>query len=96
MYFGPKEKNTYKTNFKFSYVSVLDSLQLQSLLQPRVSLPAIDINGRRVWLFYNAIGAVAQCPYNWGVGSAFHLMKIHISVVEAGKFPLSGGDSSTR
>ena len=26
MYFGPKEKNTYKTNFKFSYVSVLDSL----------------------------------------------------------------------
>ena len=59
MYFGPKEKNTYKTNFKFSYVSVLDSLQLQSLLQPRVSLPAIDINGRRVWLFYNAIGAVA-------------------------------------
>ena len=24
------------------------------------------------------IGAVAQCPYNWGVGSAFHPMKIHI------------------
>ena len=23
--------------------------------------------------------AVAQCPFNWGVGSAFHLMKIHIS-----------------
>ena len=37
-----------------------------------------DIIGRRVWLFYNAIGAVAQCPYNWGVGSAFHPMKIHI------------------
>ena len=31
-----------------------------------------------VWLFYNVIGAVAQCPYKWGVGSAFHCMKIHI------------------
>ena len=30
------------------------------------------------WLFYNAIGVVAQCPYKWGVGSAFHQMKIHI------------------
>ena len=38
----------------------------------------IDLNDRCVWLFYNAIGAVAQCPYNWGVGSAFHRMKIHI------------------
>ena len=60
---------------------------MQLLLQPRVSLPArhkilaqmqINVNGCRVSLFYNAIGAVAQCPYNWGVGSAFHLMKIHI------------------
>ena len=39
-----------------------------------------DIIGRHVWLFYNAIGAVAQCPYNWGVGSAFHPMKIHIFI----------------
>ena len=31
-----------------------------------------------VGLFYNAIGAVAQYPYKWGVGSAFHRMKIHI------------------
>ena len=30
-----------------------------------------DIIGRRVWLFYNAIGAVAQCTNNWGVGSVF-------------------------
>ena len=33
-----------------------------------------------VWLFYNAIGAVAHCPYKWGVGSAFHRMKIHIFI----------------
>ena len=61
---------------------------MQLLFQPRDSLSAshnmlelmqIDVNGRCVWLFYNAIGAVAQCPYNWGVGSAFHPMKIHIS-----------------
>ena len=48
--------------------------------QPRVSLMAtqnrpvwikINFNGRRFWLFYNAIGAVAQCPNNWGVGSVF-------------------------
>ena len=31
----------------------------------------INFNGRRFWLFYNAIGAVAQCPNNWGVGSVF-------------------------
>ena len=31
-----------------------------------------------VGLFYNAIGAVVQYPYKWGVGSAFHRMKIHI------------------
>ena len=61
---------------------------MKLLLQPTASLPArhsmiaseqININHRRVWLFYNEIGAVAQCPYNWGVGSAFHPMKIHIS-----------------
>ena len=34
-----------------------------------------------VGLFYNAIGAVAQYPYKWGVGSAFHRMKIHISCI---------------
>ena len=60
---------------------------MKLLLQPTASLPArhsmiasdqININHRRVWLFYNEIGAVAQCPYNWGVGSAFHPMKIHI------------------
>ena len=38
----------------------------------------INIDHRRVWLFYNEIRAVAQCPYDWGVGSAFHPMKIHI------------------
>ena len=27
------------------------------------------------------IGAVAQCPNNWGVGSAFHPMKIHILIL---------------
>ena len=30
----------------------------------------LNINGRSVWLFCNAIGAITQCPYyNWGVGS---------------------------
>ena len=38
----------------------------------------ININHCRVWLFYNEMGAVAQCPNNWGVGSAFHPKKIHI------------------
>ena len=38
-----------------------------------------NFNGRCIWLFYNKIVAVAQCPNNWGVGSAFHRMKIHIS-----------------
>ena len=35
-----------------------------------------------VWLFFflNVIGAVAQCLYKWGVGSAFHHMKIHIYI----------------
>ena len=36
-----------------------------------------NFNGCCIWLFYNKIGAVAQCPNNWGVGSAFHRMKIH-------------------
>ena len=40
----------------------------------------ININHCRVWLFYNEMGAVAQCPNNWGVGSAFHPKKIHIYV----------------
>ena len=31
-----------------------------------------------LFFFYNAIGAVAKSPYKWGVGSAFHRMKIHI------------------
>ena len=35
----------------------------------------ININHCRVWLFYNEMGAVAQCPNNWGVGSAFHPRK---------------------
>ena len=26
---------------------------------------------------------MAQCPYKWGVGSAFHRMKIHIYVASA-------------
>ena len=38
----------------------------------------MNINDRSVWLSYNVIGAVAQRPYDWGVGSAFHPMKIHI------------------
>ena len=38
----------------------------------------INFNGSCIWFFYNEIGAVAQCPNNWGVGSAFHSMKIHI------------------
>ena len=38
----------------------------------------INNNHCRVWLFYNEMGAVAQCPNNWGVGSAFHPKKIHI------------------
>ena len=38
----------------------------------------ININDCRVWSFFNEIGALAQCPHNWGVGSAFHPMKIHI------------------
>ena len=29
-------------------------------------------------MFYNDMVAVAQCPNNWGVGSAFHPKKIHI------------------
>ena len=41
----------------------------------------ININHCRVWLFYNEMGAVAQCPNNWGVGSAFHPKKIHILFV---------------
>ena len=60
---------------------------MQLLLQPRVTHPArhkmlarvqININDCRVWSFFNEIGALAQCPHNWGVGSAFHPMKIHI------------------
>ena len=38
--------------------------------------------------FIMQFGAVAQCPYNWGVGSAFHLTKIHIfkyPVITTGK-----------
>ena len=31
----------------------------------------MNCNGGSFWLFYNAIGAVAQCPNNWGVGSVF-------------------------
>ena len=31
----------------------------------------MNINDRSVWLSYNVIGAVAQRPYDWGVGSAF-------------------------
>ena len=42
----------------------------------------ININHCRVWLLYNEMGAVAQCPNNWGVGSAFHPKKIHISYEE--------------
>ena len=33
---------------------------------------------RCIWFFFDAIGALAQCPNNWGAGSAFHPMKIHI------------------
>ena len=60
---------------------------MQLPLQPKTSIPTkhsmiaskqINIDHRRVWLFYNEIRAVAQCPYDWGVGSAFHPMKIHI------------------
>ena len=63
---------------------------MQLLLQPRVTHPArhkmlarvqININDCRVWSFFNEIGALAQCPHNWGVGSAFHPMKIQILVI---------------
>ena len=30
-----------------------------------------NFNGCCIWLFYNKIGAVAQCPNNWGVASVF-------------------------
>ena len=43
----------------------------------------MNINDRSVWLSYNVIGAVAQRPYDWGVGSAFHPMKIHILIMQA-------------
>ena len=60
---------------------------MQLLFQPSASLQTrhsmiasmqININHCRVWLFHNEMGAVAQCPNNWGVGSAFHPKKIHI------------------
>ena len=38
------------------------------------------------------MGAVAQCPNNWGVGSAFHPKKIHIffcATLTWGKFYVS-------
>ena len=38
----------------------------------------MNINDPSVWLSYNVIAAVAQRPYDLGVGSAFHPMKIHI------------------
>ena len=44
----------------------------------------MNINHCRVWLFYNEMGAVAQCPNNWGVGSAFHPKKIHIFIINYG------------
>ena len=49
----------------------------------------MNINHCRVWLFYNEMGAVAQCPNNWGVGSAFHPKKIHILYMYFQKFPLT-------
>ena len=48
----------------------------------------ININHCRVWLLYNEMGAVAQCPNNWGVGSAFHPKKIHIHYYLVGIFEL--------
>ena len=42
----------------------------------------INVNGCRAWLSPNTSSAVALCPYNWGVGSAFPLMKIHIWLKE--------------
>ena len=85
MIFTPKHTNShfFDTSLKILtpaplVVLVTNFKYVQLLFQPTVSLPArhnmlarmqTDFNGRRIWLFYNAIGAVAQCPYNWGVGS---------------------------
>ena len=44
----------------------------------RATDPRPNVAIRTTLLFYNGIGAVAQKPDNWGVGSASHPMKIHI------------------
>ena len=54
------------------------SLSLNIFTRREKLKAVINFNSRCIWLFYNEIGAVAQCPNNWGVGSAFHRMKIHI------------------
>ena len=50
-------------------------LSMKILLQPTLSLPAKP--NILISLVFNAFGAVALCPYNLGVGIAFHLMKVH-------------------
>ena len=54
------------------------SLSLKIFTRREKLKAVINFNSRCIWLFYNEIGAVAQCPNNRGVGSAFHRMKIHI------------------
>ena len=79
----------YKLNAEFAKFPAVLSLQCNCLnvFFERVetlgigNIYIIDFTntaGNSCELVYNAIGAVAKCPYKWGVGSAFHRMKIHI------------------
>ena len=73
------EKKTCWMNIKLSKVSVLvnaASASAQSFSSNKTQHACTNANVYDV--FFNALGVVAQCPYNWGVGSAFHPMKIHI------------------
>ena len=63
---------------------------MKLLLQPTASLPArhsmiasiqINVDHCRVWVFFNELGAVSQCPNNMEVSKAFHPKKIYISQV---------------
>ena len=60
------------------------SLSLKIFTRREKLKAVINFNSRCIWLFYNEIGAVAQCTNNWGVGSAFHRMKIHICICIGG------------
>ena len=63
---------------------------MQLLFQPTAYLPArhsmiasiqINVDHCRVWVFFNELGAVSQCPNNMEVSKAFHPKKIYISQV---------------